>query len=74
MPKFPSFKPKEVIKKFKKLGYIIDRQSGSHVVLYHPKLQKRTVIPLHVKDLPKGTLFAILKETGISKEEFLKIK
>ena len=74
MSKFPSFKPKEVIKKFKKLGYIIDRQSGSHVILYHPTLKKRSTIPLHVKDLPKGTLFSILKEAGISKEEFLKIK
>lgn len=73
MPKIPPMKPKDVAKKFQKLGYVKDRQSGSHMILYHPTHKQRAVIPLHLKDLPKGTLLAILKETGVSKEEFLKI-
>ena len=66
MPKLPVLKPKEVIKRFEKLGFIIDRQSGSHVILYHPKDKRRAVIPLHLKDIKKGTLLAILRESGIS--------
>jgi len=72
MPKIPSLKPRQVIKKFEKLGFVKDRQSGSHVILYHLQLKKRAVIPMHVKDVPKGTLHAILKQTGISVEDFLK--
>lgn len=55
---------------FQKLGFILDRQSGSHKVFYHPQTKKRAVIPDHLKEIPKGTLSAILRESGISKEEF----
>ena len=72
MPKI--YTPKEVLKKFKKLGFIEDRQSGSHKILYHPETGKRAVIPYHLKQLPKGTFSAILKESSISKEEFEKVK
>ena len=71
MPKLPSLKPKQVIKKFEKLGFVKDHQSGSHVILYHPNSKKRAVIPMHVKDVPKGTLHAIIKQTGVTVEEFL---
>ncbi len=73
MPKLPSFKPKQLIKKFEKAGYVIDRQRGSHVILYHPTEHKRLTIPLHVKDLPKGTLNSIIKQAGLTREEFLKL-
>jgi len=72
MPKLPILKPKEVIKKFENLGFVKDRQSGSHVILYRKDDRKRAVVPLHLKDLPKGTLKAILRETGINEVEFLK--
>lgn len=73
MPKLPSVKPRQLIKRFEKAGYVIDRQKGNHVILYHPKEHKRLTIPLHVKDLPKGTLLSIIKQAGLSKEEFLKL-
>ena len=71
MPKLSVLKPKEVIKRFEKLGFIIDRQSGSHVILYRQKDKRRAVIPLHLKDIKKGTLLAILRESGISRDDFL---
>lgn len=73
MPKLPSFKPKALIKKFGKAGYVIDRQRGSHVILYNHTDRRRLTIPLHVKDLPKGTLLSIIKQAGLTKEEFLKL-
>jgi len=74
MPKLPILKPKDVIKRFQKLGFVKDRQTGSHVILYHVKTKKRASIPLHIKDLPKGTLKAILNQTGIDIGDFLKAK
>lgn len=74
MPNIPSFKPRELIKKFEKAGYIVDRQKGSHVILYHPTEGKRLTIPLHVKNMPKGTLFSIIKQSGLTREEFLKLR
>lgn len=70
MSKLPVLKPKEVIKKYEKLGFLVDRQSGSHLILLHPKTKRRAVIPHHLKDLKIGTLSAILRESGIGREEF----
>ena len=72
MLRLPSLTPKKVIKKLKKLGYVKDHTTGSHLVFYHPKLKKRAVVPYHLKDIPKGTLLSLLKEAGIDREEFLK--
>ncbi len=74
MPKIPSFKPRELIKKFEKAGYVVDRQKGSHVILYHPTQGKRLTIPLHVGEMPKGTLLSIIKQSGMTRDEFLKLK
>ncbi len=68
MPK--TYKPKEVLRKYKKLGFEEDRQSGSHKILYHPTTKKRAVIPHHLKEIAKGTLSAILRESQVSREEF----
>ena len=71
MPKLPSFKPREVVKKLKKLGFIEHHQIGSHLTLKHPDTKLRAVVPMHLKDIKKGTLLSLLREAGIEKEEFL---
>jgi mRNA interferase HicA len=72
MPKLPPIKPKELLRKLKDLGFIEDHATGSHIILYHPVSKKRTVIPFHLKDLPIGTLLAILRESGISRDEIIR--
>ena len=43
---------------------------GSHHVLRHPAKPKvRAVVPVHRKDLPVGTLRAIIRQAGLSVEE-----
>jgi len=71
MPKV--YTPKEVVAKFKKLGFAEDRQKGSHKILFNPKSKSRAVIPFHLKELPRGTFASILRESKITKEEFEKI-
>lgn len=72
MPKLPVLKPKELIKILQKLGFFIDRQKGSHVVLYNKISKRRVAVPLHVKDIPNGTLLSIIRDSGFEKEEFAK--
>jgi predicted RNA binding protein YcfA (HicA-like mRNA interferase family) len=69
MPKLPSLTPKKVISILKKKGFVLDRSKGSHQIYYHPETKRRAVVPLHKKDLPKGTLLEILKQAGLSKED-----
>ena len=70
MPKLPSLTPQEIIKVLEKKGFVLDRTKGSHHIYYHPETKRRVVVPLHKRDLPKGTLLEILKQAGINKEEF----
>lgn len=70
MPKLPAIAPNQLVKIIKKLGFRLDHKTGSHFIFYNPKTKKRVVVSIHSKDLPKGTLMSILKEAGISKEDF----
>ncbi|MFZ5806414.1 MAG: type II toxin-antitoxin system HicA family toxin [Verrucomicrobiota bacterium] len=70
MPKLPVILGKEAVKAFQKLGFFIDRQRGSHVVM-----KKRTsdgevgcVIPMH-REVAQGTLRSALKTSGVTVEE-----
>lgn len=71
MPKLPNLRPRELIKIFQKFGFVVDRQSGSHVILYSSQFRRRIVIPMHVKDVPSGTLRAIVKQSGLTKDKFI---
>lgn len=71
--KLPVLKPKKVILMFQKAGFLIDHQTGSHVVLLS-KNGLRITIPMHNKDLKKGTFKSILKQSGLTLKDFLKFK
>lgn len=71
MSKLPSLKPREVVKKLAKLGFINHHQVGSHLTMKHPFTGRRAVVPLHLKDIKKGTLLSLLREAGIEKDTFI---
>ena len=66
MPKLPRLTPKKVIKLLEQNGFQLDHTTGSHYVYYHPIKKLRTTVPYHTKDIPTGTLHAILRQTEIS--------
>jgi predicted RNA binding protein YcfA (HicA-like mRNA interferase family) len=69
MPKLPSLTPQKLIKVLERKGFVLDRVKGSHHIYYHLEMKRRVIVPLHKRDLPKGTLLEILKQANISKEE-----
>ena len=73
MGRLGGFKYRQIIKKLKKLGFVFDRQAaGSHEIWYNPTTNQYTTIPNHPGDMPEGTLKAILRQWGVSTEEFLR--
>ena len=70
----PAFKAKEVVKILKRLGFEERRQTGSHLIMYHPEKKQIIPVPIHAKDLKKGLLKAIIKQAESTEEEFLKLK
>lgn len=64
--------PRDVVRKLKKAGFVEWRQSGSHLSLFRESDDKVLTIPVHLKkDLPVGTLRAVIRESGLTVEEFL---
>jgi len=73
MPKLPILKGKQVLDALisTKGGFYIHHQRGSHVRLKHTSRKDlRVTVPVHSKDLPERTLRRIIKQTGLSDEEF----
>ncbi|MBZ5596827.1 MAG: type II toxin-antitoxin system HicA family toxin [Acidobacteriia bacterium] len=72
MPKLPLVSGEKALRVLEQLGFVRVRQRGSHVVLKR-SLASGTVgcvVPLH-PELATGTLRGILKQAGISPEEFV---
>ncbi|MCX6822579.1 MAG: type II toxin-antitoxin system HicA family toxin [candidate division SR1 bacterium] len=63
------YKPEEIKRFLLKRGREETHQKGSHCYLYNPETKKITTIPMHTKDLKIGTLMAILRQTGFTKED-----
>lgn len=68
MPKLPVLSGAEVINALERLGFEQLRQRGSHVVMRRGSAG--TVVPLH-KELKTGTLAGILRQAGVTVDEFL---
>ncbi len=62
----------EVIRKLRRAGFVFDRQAkGSHEIWWHPASPRRTTVPRHAGDLPEATVAAIVRQAGLTTEEFL---
>ena len=68
MPKLPVVSGKECRKALGKLGFEEARQRGSHVVMRRG--ESGCVVPMH-DEIKTGTLSGILKQAGVSVEEFI---
>ena len=74
MPKVPIVNGANLIKALRKKGFLLNRISGSHHILIHPDKQITISIPVHKgKTLGKGITLAIIKDAGITTEEFLRL-
>ena len=68
MSRLPVCSGTDAVKAFVKIGYAFDRQTGSHIILRHSS-GRRLTIPNH-RELAKGTLRALIREAGLTKEQF----
>jgi len=71
--RIPAVKPREVVRALEAAGFLVEHQTGSHVVMRHPESKRKTTIPYHRRDLKRATLFGILKQAGLSRQEFLRL-
>lgn len=71
MPRLPVLKTKELAKVLIKIGFVEHHRSGSHVQFKHID-GRRTTVSLHAgKDVPNGTLRAIISDIDMTVEDFI---
>jgi predicted RNA binding protein YcfA (HicA-like mRNA interferase family) len=73
MPRLPTVTPRQVIAALEKAGFIVDHQTGSHVVLWSQSNDQRVVVPWHNRDLGRGLTLRIIKSAGLTRDEFVKL-
>lgn len=71
--RLPSLKPKEVVRALKQGGFVEARQTGSHLILVHKLTKKIIPVPIHAKEMKRGLLMGIIKQSGLTIEEFFKL-
>ena len=70
MSKLPLLSWREIVNALEKAGFQVARQKGSHLILV--KIECVVPVPKHAQ-IKRGLLMAIIAESGLTKEEFLKL-
>ena len=74
MTRFPALDGKDVVAVLVKLGFIVERQRGSHLFIKHSD-GRATVVPIHAgENIGPGLFAKILRDVALSREDFLKDK
>jgi predicted RNA binding protein YcfA (HicA-like mRNA interferase family) len=71
LARLPGVRANQVIRALQHAGFVRQRQnSTSHVLLRHAITRRTTVVPVHSKELPRWLLKKIIKDAGLSEDEF----
>ena len=69
MGRLSNISGRETVKIFEKFGYVLDHQTGSHMILWHES-KPILSIPNH-RELAPGLLRSLIRQAGITVDEFL---
>ena len=72
MSKLPIILGSECVKALEKIGFVVDRQRGSHIILVREEPRTTISVPDH-KELDRGTLRGIIRQAGLSVDEFIEL-
>ena len=72
MSKLPQVSGPDVVRALQKLGFTVRRQHGSHMIMRRDDPFAQTVVPHH-RQIDRGTLRAILRQTEITADELIKL-
>jgi predicted RNA binding protein YcfA (HicA-like mRNA interferase family) len=70
-PRLPTVEAKDVVRALERAGFVFQRQKGSHATYRHPGVGRTTVVPLHSGDVKRPLLKLILRQAGLTEEEFI---
>ena len=71
MARLPLISGDDFVKAVQKVGYVWDHTEGSHMILLYPS-GRRLSVPRHA-ELGQGLLRALIRDAGLSREEFIRL-
>lgn len=70
--RLPALTSRKVSRALERAGFVLHRVRGSHFFFIHPERPEvLVVVPHHGGDLRTGTLRSIIKQAGLTEEQFL---
>lgn len=73
MSRLPVVSGQDAVRAFAKLGYAVDHQTGSHIILRQPQPpHRRLTVPDH-REIAKGTLRALIRQAGLTVDTFCEL-
>jgi mRNA interferase HicA len=73
MTRLPTLHARKIIQALEQAGFVFDRQTGSHFILRHPITRRTTCVPKHGNDVKRSLMKEILRQAGMTEEEFRKL-
>ena len=73
MHKLPLLSANSIVKALSKIGYSYDHQTGGHIILRNSMPPHRRAVVPNRKEVPRGTLRAIINEAGLTVDGFLNL-
>ena len=70
MSRLPTVSGRQCVRALARIGFLIIRQRGSHIVLRRDDPHAQLVVPNH-KELDRGTLRAIIRQANLGVQEFI---
>ena len=70
MTRLPTLHARKVVKALEQVGFVLRRQRGSHYIMTQPETKRETVIPVHGRDVNRSLLKLIIKQAGLTEDQF----
>jgi predicted RNA binding protein YcfA (HicA-like mRNA interferase family) len=70
MSRLPTLHGRKIIEALEKGGFVFDRQTGSHMIFRNPQAKRTTCVPLYGKDVKRSLMKEILRQAGLTEDEF----
>ena len=72
--RLPVISAREAVRALEKAGFFVHHTTGSHAQLKHrTETSLRVTVPMHGRDLPRGTLRSIIRQAQLSVERFVEL-
>ena len=70
LSRLPGVRATELVKALEKAGFEVIRQKGSHITLHSFRTERTTLVPMHPGDFPRWLLKKVIKDAGLTEEQF----